>query len=178
MPASGLVARAAVMPLCRLAPSALCTSPEVPPIALPTAAASRWVVVVLPLVPETAAIRRPASSLLIACGSTLSITWPRIAVPVPRPARREAYDASRPASAAAANRARGTGAGGPGRRCAGSSWTIVSGNGMGPILTHPGGRHRPAAAGRAWPGPDGGRLGRLPVLGVARTTSRVPDGGS
>ena len=53
-------------------------------------------VVVLPLVPDTTAIRLPARSLARASGSILSITLPRIEAPLPRRASREAAPASTP----------------------------------------------------------------------------------
>ena len=61
--------------------------------------------VVLPLVPDTTAIRLPARSLLNALGSSLSITLPRIEAPVPRRATREATPTTRPAIVAAVRRA-------------------------------------------------------------------------
>jgi hypothetical protein len=60
---------------------------------------------VLPLVPDTTAMRLPASSLPNALGSSLSITLPRIEAPVPRPEIRDAAPARRPASVAAVRRA-------------------------------------------------------------------------
>src|SRR6478735_12697369 len=48
----------------------------------------------------------PASRWGSACGSTLSITAPLIAVPAPRPSSREAVAASRPATVASPSRSR------------------------------------------------------------------------
>ena len=103
--ALGLVDSAAVMPPCRLAPSALCTTRS-PLGSRParTAAARKCVVVVLPLVPDTMARCLPASRWGRACGSIFSITAPLIAVPDPRPSSREAVAARRPAAVATLSR--------------------------------------------------------------------------
>ena len=110
MSARGRSLSAEAMPWCRLAPSALCTSrPVSAPNEARTAAARKCVVVVLPLVPDTMAIRRPCSSLARACGSRVSITLPWMDAPEPRRATREATEARRPAQVAAVNRARAVG---------------------------------------------------------------------
>src|SRR5688572_30395211 len=68
-----------------LAPSELvATSPSTP-----IAAATRRVVVVLPLVPETSATRRPAARWRSSSGSILRPSQPPITEPSPRPAARD-----------------------------------------------------------------------------------------
>src|SRR3712207_5394640 len=61
----------------------------------PTAAAVRRVVVVLPLVPETSAIARPAARWASRSGSILRPIQPPITEPSPRPAARESAAAVR-----------------------------------------------------------------------------------
>ena len=77
-----------------LAPSGLVTTG--PAVARP--AASRRVVVVLPLVPETGAIRRPSARWAMASLSSLSPTWPPMTEP-PRPSRRDTPPLARTAAA-------------------------------------------------------------------------------
>lgn len=65
-----------------------------------TAAVRKWVVVVLPLVPVTLAMRRPANSSGKALGASFIVTRPRMDAPEPFPAMRETVAAVRPASRA------------------------------------------------------------------------------
>ena len=96
-----------------------------------TAAASRWVVVVLPLVPDTASTRRPCSSCAKASGASRVSTWPRMDAPEPWPARREASAATLPSQVAASSRSRSLRGSAGGRRGVGEV------RGHGPILPRP-----------------------------------------
>jgi hypothetical protein len=66
-----------------------------------SAAASRWLVVVLPFVPVTTTIRRPTASADNAPGSSSRVTRPPMIEPAPNPTRRDTRLATSPACTAA-----------------------------------------------------------------------------
>jgi hypothetical protein len=72
---------------------------------VPSARASNRVVVVLPLVPDTHAVGRPAPTSASACGDTWRASFPPIISPEPRPSLRDACEASRSTARAARVRA-------------------------------------------------------------------------
>ncbi len=74
-----------------------------------SASVSRRVVVVLPLVADTSATRRSATTSCSSSGSIPSITRPDTCVPAPRPVTRDAQPAARPAVSASRARADVTG---------------------------------------------------------------------
>ena len=92
--------RVAIIPASMLAPSACVATGPTPD----RAAASIRVVVDLPLVPVTNAVRRPTPRRAMIDGSTFMATRPPIIDPLPRPAARDAQRAE--AAAASARRVR------------------------------------------------------------------------
>jgi hypothetical protein len=94
--ASGCAANAATTPSGIFAPMALwATGPTVR-----SNAASRWLVVVLPLVPDTSTLRRPHAKCRKTRGSRASATRPPMIAPAPRPSRRDSPAGHPPAPTA------------------------------------------------------------------------------
>ena len=91
--ASGASVNAATAPSAMFEPDALCATG--PPV-VRNPAASRWLVVVLPLVPDTSTTRRPAASPVRAPRSSHRVTRPPMIEPAPRPTRRDSRPAQRP----------------------------------------------------------------------------------
>ena len=87
---------AATAPSGMLAPVALCATGPAPP----SRPASRWLVVVLPLVPETSATLRPAASLRKASGSSASVTRPPMIAPPAQPSPRDRPPTAEPSRTA------------------------------------------------------------------------------
>ena len=135
-----LADRAATRPDGRLAPPMFVHAGP----ALERAAASNWVVVVLPLVPLTRATRRPRARRASASGSRTSVTRPPMTVPLPAPSRRESEPTNPPTPEA--------------RRVRTGSWAVSPG--VGALM-----QGRPRRGGRraAWPEPPPRRWAAPPA---------------
>ena len=96
------------MPERRLAPSTFEATVDPP---AEHAAASSAVVVDLPFVPETTAMRRPAASSSSASGASASVTFAPMTDPPPRPMSRDVALVAAPNAAATRVRAESRGAG-------------------------------------------------------------------
>ncbi len=158
--ASGAAPSATTMPASMLAPSALvATGPRVA-----RAAARKWLVVLLPLVPLTSTTLRPSHSCWSSRRWTNTATCPPMTLPEPSPVRRDSHDTAAAVARVARASARRRGGGASGR----AGWSPGGG-----LLTR---RWPPPGAG-VRPSPSRG-CAAAPWLQDARPWGRHPGRGA